>query len=81
MVIEKVEGLPEDLWPNEDDYINLILLWKSQGGQGGPYAGFGVCSKCPDVAYRYGKSYDKMLCLKCFVETKRPKLKRRRRAR
>lgn len=81
MVIEKVEGLPEDLWPTEDDLIGIRRLWKSQGGQSGPYASFGICYKCSDMFYRYGRYYEKMICWHCFIETKRPKLKKRRKKR
>lgn len=69
------------VWPTEDDYIILRQRWRSQGGQSGPYASYGQCSRCPDMDYRYGKTYDKMICFPCFVEGNRPKKRRRNRQR
>lgn len=65
-------------WPTEEDYFNLNLLWRSQGRSAGPYASFGKCANCPDIAYRFGKTYEKMYCFGCFVERNRPKKRRRR---
>lgn len=65
-------------WPTEEDLIGIRRLWRSQGGQSGPYASYRTCYKCQNQAYCFGKTYEKQICFECFKETKRPKKRRRR---
>lgn len=75
--VEEVPDEKEDeiiakaTWIPEDDELAIIKRAWRDGG----YAGNCACSKCGNMAYCYGKTYEKKICLPCFTETKRPKRK------
>ena len=83
MAFDPVEDVPEDdpviskvSWiPSEEELVNIKNQWRTQGGSGGPCAGFRSCTKCGVWAYCYGASYERQVCLWCFVEKMRPKRK------
>lgn len=64
-------------WPTEQDLENIRRAWRSQGGSSGPYASYRTCATCSEQRYCFGKVYDSQVCWDCFVESKRPKRKRR----
>lgn len=66
---------PEE-WPTDDDLINLRGRWRTQGGTAGPYASYGTCKQCQNLAYRFGKTYEGMMCFDCFVIKNKPKKRR-----
>lgn len=85
MRLEPVDELPEEdaildraSWiPTEEELVNIKNLWRHQGGNNGPHAGYRKCSKCGNMAYCYGSTYERMTCLPCFTEKQRPKRKRK----